>query len=140
MVGDGTEWKTMAKESGHVDHAAVDWSDPDMKFVLTVKHEKDGQLLVSDDGGKSFREGGKGFGFGWIFDNKTAVIAEVKSKEKPGGNLLRTTDGGKTFQAGGEARHQDIAEVARRGAVLAHGRGRSIARRTRAKSGKSSAT
>jgi photosystem II stability/assembly factor-like uncharacterized protein len=97
-VGDGGEWKTMAKESSHVDDAAVDWSDPEMKFVLTVKHESDGKLLLSDDGGKTFREVGKGYGAAWIFDNKTAVIAEIKTKDQPGGNLLRTTDGGKTFQ------------------------------------------
>ena len=93
-VGDGGEWKTMAKESAHVDFAAIDWSEPDLKFVLAVKHESDGKLLVSDDGGKTFREVGKGYGAAWIFDNKTAVVAEVKTKE-----LLRTTDGGKTFQS-----------------------------------------
>ena len=47
-----------------------------------------------DDAGKTFREVGKGYGPAWIFDNKTAVVAEVKTKE-----LLRTTDGGKTFQS-----------------------------------------
>ena len=57
--GDGGEWKTMAKESAHVDHAAVDWTDPEMKFVLTVKHESDGKLLLSDDAGKTFESAGK---------------------------------------------------------------------------------
>jgi photosystem II stability/assembly factor-like uncharacterized protein len=97
MVGDGGDWKTLAKESSHVDYAAVDWSDPEMKFILTVKHESDGKLLLSDDGGKTFREVGKGYGAAWIFDNKTALIAEVKTKE-----LLRTTDGGKTFASVGK--------------------------------------
>jgi hypothetical protein len=100
--GDGGEWKTMAKESAHVDHAAVDWTDPEMKFVLTVKHESDGKLLLSDDAGKTFREVGKGYGYGWVFDNKTAVVATVKTKDTPGGKLLRTTDGGKTFESAGK--------------------------------------
>ena len=46
-VGDGGEWKTMAKDGAHVDFASADWSDPEMKFVLTVKHEADGKLLLS---------------------------------------------------------------------------------------------
>lgn len=93
-VGDGGEWKTMDKESAHVDYASVDWSDAEMKLVLTVKHEADGKLLLSDDAGKTFREIGKGYGASWVFDAKTAVIAQVKNKE-----LLRTTDGGKTFES-----------------------------------------
>ena len=93
-VGDGGEWKTMAKDSAHVDYAVADWSDSAMKFVLTVKHEADGKLLASNDAGQTFREVGKGYGAAWVFDDKTAVIAAVKTKE-----LMRTTDGGKTFES-----------------------------------------
>jgi hypothetical protein len=101
-LGDGGDWQTLAKDSAHVDYAAIDWSTPEMKFVLTVKHESDGKLLVSDDGGKTFRDAGKGYGAAWIFDDKTAVIASVKTKDQPGGMLLRTTDAGKTFQPMGK--------------------------------------
>jgi BNR/Asp-box repeat len=100
-LGDGGEWQTLAKDSAHVDYAAVDWSDPHRNFVLTLKHESDGKLLVSQDGGKTFREAGNGFGAAWVFDEKTAVIAEIKAKGVAGGHLLRTTDGGKTFQSVG---------------------------------------
>jgi photosystem II stability/assembly factor-like uncharacterized protein len=81
-----------------VDWCAVDWSDPNLGFILTLKHESGDVLLVSRDGGKSFEEIGKAYGPAWIFDGKTAVVAEAKSKanEKPG--LLRTTDAGKTFE------------------------------------------
>ena len=95
-------WKFMDGKSAHIDWCAVDWTDPDLKFVLALKHEKDGLLMVSNDGGKSFTEVGKGYGTGWIFDGQTAVVAEAKSKEKPKPNLLRTTDGGKTFKPCGE--------------------------------------
>ena len=91
-------WKFLDAKSSHIDWCAVDWSSPGMKFVLAVKHESGGLLLRSTDGGKSFTEVGKGYSTGWVFDGQTAVVAEARSKEKPGPNLLRTTDGGKTFK------------------------------------------
>jgi hypothetical protein len=94
----GATWKMMDHKSHHVDWCAVDWSDPDMKFVLALAHEKGGLLLASTDGGKTFTEVGKGYGTGWIFDGQTAVVAEAKSKDRPQPNLVRTTDGGKTWK------------------------------------------
>jgi hypothetical protein len=98
----GETWKFLDGKSGHVDWCAVDWTDPDMKFVLALKHEANGLLLLSRDGGKTFTEVGKGYGTGWIFDADTAVVAEAKSKDKPKPNLLRTTDGGKSWKPCGE--------------------------------------
>lgn len=91
-------WKTLDAKAGHVDWCAVDWTDPGLNFILTLKHESGDLLLVSHDGGKSFEESGRGYGPAWIFDGKTAVIAEAKTKAKPTPGLLRTTDAGKTFQ------------------------------------------
>ena len=68
----------------------MDWTDPEMKFILALKHESGGMLIASNDGGKTFREVGKGFGPAWIFDNQTAVVVK--------GGLLRTTDGARTFK------------------------------------------
>ncbi len=86
----GETWKFLDNKSGHVDWCAVDWTDPDMKFILALKHESGGQLIASNDGGKTFRDVGKGYGPAWIFDNQTAVVVK--------GGLLRTTDGAKTFK------------------------------------------
>jgi len=97
-----TEWKTLAQASMHVDWCAVDWTDPELKFVLTLKHESGDLLLVSRDAGKTFEEVGKGYGPAWIFDNKTAVIAEAKSANNNRPGLLRTTDAGRTFERCGE--------------------------------------
>jgi photosystem II stability/assembly factor-like uncharacterized protein len=94
----GETWKVMDNKSSHVDWCAVDWADPDMKWVLTLKHESGDLLLASRDGGQSFQEVGKGYGPAWIFDKDTAVIAEAKAKTKPKPGILRTTDGGKTFE------------------------------------------
>jgi hypothetical protein len=94
----GATWKFLDAKSSHVDWFAVDWSDPDRKFLLTLKHESGGLLLASRDGGTTLAEIGKGYGTGWVFDDKTAVVAQAKSKEQPKPNLMRTTDGCKTWQ------------------------------------------
>lgn len=91
-------WNMLDAKSGHVDWCAVDWTDPDLGFILTLKHEADGLLLASQDGGRRFTEIGKGYGTGWVFDNQTAVVARAKSKTEPKPNLMRTVDGGKSFQ------------------------------------------
>jgi hypothetical protein len=96
-AGDGA-WAEMDKKSSHVDWFALDWTDPDHKLVLALKHESGGLLLASRDGGKTFDEVGKGFGPAWVFDARTAVAAEAKSKDRPKPGLLRTTDGARTFQ------------------------------------------
>jgi photosystem II stability/assembly factor-like uncharacterized protein len=95
-------WRFLDARSSHIDWCAVDWTSPDMKFVLAVKHESGGLLLTSTDGGQSFTEVGKGYGTGWVFDGQTAVVAEAKTRERPKPSLLRTTDGGKTFKPCGE--------------------------------------
>ena len=61
---EGKTWNTMSPQSSHVDWAAIDWSDPDHKFVLALKHESGDLLIASNDGGKNFREVGKGYGPG----------------------------------------------------------------------------
>ena len=95
---DGATWKAMDGKSGHTDWFAVDWTDPERKFVLALKHEAADLLLASHDGGKSFTEVGKGFGPAYIFDNQTAVTTQVKGKDHPKPGLLRTTDGTKSFK------------------------------------------
>jgi len=98
----GETWNFMDNKSSHVDWCSLDWTDPDQAFVLALKHESGGLLLASHDGGKTFTEVGKGYGPAWVFDDKTAVVAELKTKERPKPRLLRTTDGGKTFDPVGD--------------------------------------
>jgi hypothetical protein len=95
--GDGN-WTALDKKSSHVDWFALDWSDPEHKFILALKHEAGGLLLASRDGGKTFADVGKGYGPAWVFDERTAVAAEMKSKDRLRPGLVRTTDGARTFQ------------------------------------------
>jgi hypothetical protein len=99
---EGKSWTSMHGKSGHIDWCAVDWSDPDLKFIFALKHESGDLLIVSRDGGKSFEDVGKGYGPAWIFDDKTAVLAETKTKDRPKPGLIRTEDAGKTFKPCGE--------------------------------------
>jgi hypothetical protein len=98
----GATWKMMDSKASHVDWCAIDWIDPDAHFVLTLKHESGGLLLMSLDGGKSFAEVGKGYATGWVFDHATAVVAEAKSKDRKHPRLQRTTDGGKSWNPCGQ--------------------------------------
>jgi photosystem II stability/assembly factor-like uncharacterized protein len=98
----GESWRFLDKKSNHIDWCAVDWTDPDMKLIFALKHESGDLLIVSRDGGESFEEVGKGYGPAWVFDSKTAVVAEAKNKNKAKPRLLRTTDAGKTFEPGPE--------------------------------------
>jgi BNR/Asp-box repeat len=95
-------WAFLDKKAQHIDWCAVDWTDPAMPLIFALKHESGDLLIVSRDGGKSFEDVGKGYASAWVFDSKTAVVAEAKSKTKPNPRLLRTTDAGKTFTAGPE--------------------------------------
>ena len=91
----------MDKKSVHVDWVAVNWNDSDRQFVLSLKHESGDLLLASNDGGKSFREVGKGYGPACVFDANTAVVvqlAPIEPKKPPKRVLARTTDGAKTFE------------------------------------------
>ncbi len=95
----GATWQILSNKSSHVDWCAVDWTDPEMKWILALKHESGDLLLASRDGGHNFTEVGKGYGPAWVFNKDTAVIAEAKSKTRPKPGILRTTDGGKTFES-----------------------------------------
>ena len=98
----GKTWKHLDAKSGHVDWCVADWTDPDLNFLLALKHESGGLLLRSRDGGKSFTELGKGYGPAWIFDKDTAVVAEMKTKERPKPRLMRSADAGGTWESVGE--------------------------------------
>jgi len=92
---EGGTWKSLDAKSSHIDWCAVDWTDTNTKFILALKHESGGMLIVSRDGGATFAEIGKGYGPGWVFDGKTAVVAESRDHAKP--NIMRTADGGATW-------------------------------------------
>jgi len=80
--------KTWQKSStGHIDCIAVAWPDTSM---VAIRHESGGTLILSPDGGKTWKTLGKGFDGAGIFDAQT--IVGVKSA-----GIVRSTDGGQTW-------------------------------------------
>ena len=122
---DGAVWKPMSNKASHIDWCAIDWTDPEHKFVLALKHESGELLIASHDGGKTFTDIGKGYGPGWVFNPTTAVVAQAKTKERPKPGLVRTEDGGKTWTPCGDyspvgtQQRPSLAALAGRHALLA---------------------
>src|SRR5260370_38754617 len=81
-------WRYLDSKPVHIDWCAVDWADPDLKFVLARKHEAGGLLLLSTDSGKAGVEGGKGYGTGWEFDGQNAGVARSRRKGTEQPNLM----------------------------------------------------
>jgi hypothetical protein len=105
---DGGMWKFLSANSRHIDWCALNWGEAEPTFILALKHESDGLLITSRDGGKTFHDVGKGYGSAWVFDGNTAVVAQMKTKERPQPSLVRTTDGGKTFKPCGSYHAQAL--------------------------------
>ena len=139
-ISESTSGAILDDKSSHVDWCAVDWTDPDLKFILALKHESGGTLIVSHDGGKTFDEVGKGYGPAWVFDKDTAVVAEAKTKDKPKPGLVRTDRRRQDVPAVRRLRGDGAAEVARRRPVLADGRRPDPHHATPARPGRRSAT
>jgi hypothetical protein len=104
----GGAWRFLNPRSSHVDWCALAWGEAEPSFILALKHESGGLLIASNDGGKTFHDVGKGHGPAWVFDDRTAVVAQMKTKERPQPSLLRTTDGGKTFKPCGRFHAQAL--------------------------------
>lgn len=81
----GRKWQKSTAE--HVDCIAVDWATTSL---LAIKHESDGTLIHSPDGGKTWKTLGKGFTGAGLFDAQTLVSVQDKG-------IQRSTDGGGTW-------------------------------------------
>jgi len=88
-TGDGGKTWTQSKQS-HLDFGAVDWSDTG-KAMLAIGHESGGKLMLSQDGGASWKTLGTGYWGAGMFDHNTLVSS---SKQE---GLVRSTDGGEKW-------------------------------------------
>jgi hypothetical protein len=88
----GKTWGQFADVGRNWDYAAVDWSDPQAKTIFAARHESDGEMYLSADAGKSWKQIGKDAKFAavGIFDSATLVTTQ-------GGGILRSTDAGATW-------------------------------------------
>jgi len=82
----GKSWTKSA--TSHLDFGAVDWADTG-KRLLAIRHESDGTLTTSEDGGATWHDEGKGFTGCGVFDHKTFVVTRFGER-----GIFRTADAG----------------------------------------------
>lgn len=85
----GKTWRKF--KTSHLDFGSVAWGDPDQR-MLAIRHEKDGLLTTSGDGGTTWTDLEKGFSGVGVFDHTTFVATKLK---EPG--IFRSTDAGATW-------------------------------------------
>lgn len=92
----GQSWTPLTDVGRNWDYAAVDWSADGVKTIFAALHESGGQVMFSDDGGKTWSklfkdaEFDKSGGLG-IFDERTLVYTQK------GQGIKRSTDAGQTW-------------------------------------------
>lgn len=92
----GQSWSAFTDVGRNWDYAAVDWSADTVKTILAALHESGGQVMFSNDGGKTWNklfkdaEFDKSGGLG-IFDQSTLVYTQK------GQGIQRSTDAGQTW-------------------------------------------
>jgi photosystem II stability/assembly factor-like uncharacterized protein len=92
----GRSWTAFSDVSRNWDYAAVDWSSDTVKTVFAALHESGGQVMFSNDGGRTWTklfqdaEFDKSGGLG-VFDSKTLVYAQK------GKGIQHSTDAGRTW-------------------------------------------
>ena len=92
----GQTWTAFTDVGRNWDYAAVDWSANAVKNIFAALHESGGQVMFSNDGGKTWNklfkdaEFDKSGGLG-IFDEKTLVYTQK------GKGIQRSTDAGQTW-------------------------------------------
>jgi len=90
MTTDGGKTWTKSATS-HLDFGGVDWADTG-KRLLAVRHESGGALAISDDGGATWNDKGKGFTGCGVFDHSTFVVTRENAR-----GIFRSGDDGASW-------------------------------------------
>ncbi len=88
----GRTWEPMKSVGRNWDYAAVTWPAKEPKNIFAMRHESGGEIYLSTDAGKSWKQIGKDpkFAAVGIFDETTLVGAR-------GEGVIRSTDAGLTW-------------------------------------------
>jgi hypothetical protein len=87
----GRTWQPLNDGTRGQDVAAVDWSQAAPRGIFAIRHESGGLGIYSSNGGKSWKEVGKGYlAAAGIFDERTLVTSK-------GSGILRSQDAGATW-------------------------------------------
>ena len=95
----GKTWAPIRNVARGFDWAAVDWAQRPARTMFGLVHESGGLAALSQDGGKSWKELGKGYLAVGVFSANVLVCG----KEKEGG-IYRSEDGGTNWHKVHEAR------------------------------------
>lgn len=95
----GKTWAPIRNVARGFDWAAVDWTQRPVRTMFGLVHESGGLAALSQDGGKSWKELGKGYFAVGVFSDAVLVCG----KEKEGG-IYRSEDGGTNWHMVHEAR------------------------------------
>jgi photosystem II stability/assembly factor-like uncharacterized protein len=88
----GRNWQPLNDGSRGQDVAGVDWSQNPPRSIFAIRHESGGLGLFSTNGGKSWKEIGKGYlAAVGIFDEQVIVSSK-------GSGIIRSQDGGATWK------------------------------------------
>ena len=91
----GKTWKPIKNVARGYDWGAVDWSQADPKTMFARVHEHGGDGVVSQDGGKSWREVGSDFGPVGVFSDK--VLMASRGREPKWSGIFRSADAGASW-------------------------------------------
>jgi outer membrane protein assembly factor BamB len=102
----GATWSPIKNVARGFDWAAVDWSQKDIKTIFGLVHESGGIGIVTQDGGRSWKQLGKGYFAVGVFGADVLVCAKAKER-----GIWRSTDGGEKWQKVSEATPVGVATV-----------------------------
>jgi len=105
----GKTWTPIKNVARGYDWGAVDWSQKDPKTVFARVHEYGDVGVISQDGGESWKQIGKGFGPVGVFSEKVFVASRGKEPKWTG--IFRSIDGGESWQKVSDATPTGVMTV-----------------------------
>jgi photosystem II stability/assembly factor-like uncharacterized protein len=92
----GATWLPIKNVARGYDWGAVDWSQPEPKTLFARVHEHSDVGAISQDGGRTWRDLGKGYGPVGLFS--ASILVASRGKEPKWTGIHRSSDAGTTWE------------------------------------------